>query len=400
MSLDFFFMVLLLLLTGTIEIIKCSQRKRASSAAARTIFDWKIRVSNPRFLRMEAPIMLVDNIDSLSEFEQDFSKILACSGEEKQMKTVVGIDCEWKPENYYTSAGEKKKKKRGGKRKRLLRFLKRFLGEEKEKPQPAVSKRKRKKKGGSSNPVLLLQISTRDKAWILDMQNLCRQSASGAGTGAFLLGTPLTDTEKVLNRVLGMVLRSEEVLKIGLGPATDLKRLSWSYPFLPALSQYRAVLDLQALAKRAYPDVGGRTMEGLNKLCLLQLNLGVDKSMQCSDWSSRPLSKEQLTYASLDAHVLTVLYESLLATLREGREEQGVRDTMRGSSPTSVVQSLTVGYDIDIDKIAALAAASVEASQKEVVDAPTAAAVPFVALRSTPLTQFPMKKWNPYRQAL
>ena len=175
--------------------------------------------------------MLVDSLESLLESEQDLLQVIACSGEGKQMKTIVGIDCEWKPENYtLRGVKKKKKKKRIGKRQRLLHFLRRCMGQSKP-VQPVSKKKKRKKHAGSSNPVLVLQISTRNKAWVIDMQYLCRQSSSGSGTGAFLPGAPLTHTEEVLNRVLGMVLQSEELLKVGMGPATDLKRLSWSYPF-------------------------------------------------------------------------------------------------------------------------------------------------------------------------
>lgn len=35
--------------------------------------------------------------------------------------------------------------------------------------------------------------------------------------------------------------------------------------------------------------------------------------MCCSAWHERPLSTEQLTYAAIDAHVLTLLYDELLA---------------------------------------------------------------------------------------
>ena len=53
-------------------------------------------------------------------------------------------------------------------------------------------------------------------------------------------------------------------------------------------------------------------IEGINKLSIKQLGLPVDKSMQCSDWSVRPLSYEQVMYAGMDAWILTQLFDSLL----------------------------------------------------------------------------------------
>ncbi len=44
-----------------------------------------------------------------------------------------------------------------------------------------------------------------------------------------------------------------------------------------------------------------------------QLGLSLDKSLQCSSWGSRPLSSKQLQYAALDAAVLLMLLDSIIA---------------------------------------------------------------------------------------
>lgn len=46
----------------------------------------------------------------------------------------------------------------------------------------------------------------------------------------------------------------------------------------------------------------------LNEVCERELGLYLDKSMQTSDWTRRPLTEQQLNYAALDAEVLIDLY--------------------------------------------------------------------------------------------
>ena len=379
---------------------------------------------------MQAPITLVDDLESLSIFEEDLNsltKIDNCKGE---LKTVFGIDCEWKPENFY--AAQKAIKRKALKKSKLYRIKMRLtellqiltrgetvsgtkirnsLSSMKSASANATAtargKKVKVKAKRASSPVLLLQLSTNEKAWVLDLQKLCRQTAGGiihTYTGAdvrrllLLYGTPLTDTEKSLDRVLARILLNEDYLKVGLSPASDLKRLSWSYPHIPAFSQYRAVLDLQALAKKAYPGVCGRSIEGLSKLCQRTLNRAVDKRLQCSDWSKRPLTPEQLDYASLDAHILTLLFETILCTMRElpptqpdivNVDDKNLKNlTANYQSVSSTIRSLTVGYDLDVEKIASLAETAMKAKEE---------AEARVALRSTPMKTVPMaKKWGIY----
>ena len=51
-----------------------------------------------------------------------------------------------------------------------------------------------------------------------------------------------------------------------------------------------------------YPNAIKGEMDGINKLSIKQLGLPVDKSMQCSDWSERPLvevRKDLLMFVSV-----------------------------------------------------------------------------------------------------
>ena len=54
---------------------------------------------------------------------------------------------------------------------------------------------------------------------------------------------------------------------------------------------------------------GRRKKHDLGSVCERELGRKLNKTMQTSDWSRRPLSKQQITYAALDAEVLLDLYD-------------------------------------------------------------------------------------------
>ena len=55
------------------------------------------------------------------------------------------------------------------------------------------------------------------------------------------------------------------------------------------------------------------TGTGLSGIVEGQLGMRLDKGLQCSSWGLRPLSPEQLHYAALDAAVLLMLLDSIIA---------------------------------------------------------------------------------------
>jgi len=226
---------------------------------------------------------------------------------------VVGIDCEWRPENYYSKAAESNNLLRPWLR--VRKSLSRFWSKLQLRSRPVSPPKSKTAASSVASPVQLLQISSRRSVWVLDLQALCRRphSFASSATTATTTATALTENEQLLNSMLASVLHAENVIKVGMGPAQDLKRLGWSYPWLSATLSHRAVLDVQTLAKRANPGVAARDLEGLNKLCVRELGEGVDKSLQCSDWAQRPLSLPQLAYAGLDAVALIRLFDVLLS---------------------------------------------------------------------------------------
>ena len=66
-----------------------------------------------------------------------------------------------------------------------------------------------------------------------------------------------------------------------------------------------AVRDTRDVSRRLRPDVKGHS---LREVCAREFGLELDKREQVSDWSRRPLTENQLTYAALDAEVLLRLH--------------------------------------------------------------------------------------------
>ena len=346
-----------------------------------------------RFLELDTPVSLVDDMRSLERMRQEVDAMVSHAESRAEVKggeglygkeltlplpksnyfqqwphsldfpntfqevgvehtlysiPAVGVDCEWKPENYFSARRAKREKEekeekeqgdlrtRSRKKKRdvFFRYFKNsglgkaLLGlkrdsvidrneSESESTDTASSasqvtataestegngesaaesasiesvtssarKRQRKKSGGTSSPVLLLQISSRTRVWVVDLLVLCRQSKGGAGTlileqhadtDAGLTVTSadsdttststspgrLSDTEQLLDQVLHRLFSSPHVLKLGLGPAADLKRLSWSYPFLPSLRTYSGVMCVQTLAKKVHFSIPANMRKG------------------------------------------------------------------------------------------------------------------------------------------
>ena len=66
-----------------------------------------------------------------------------------------------------------------------------------------------------------------------------------------------------------------------------------------------AIRDTRDVSRRLRPDVKGHS---LREVCAREFGLELDKLEQVSDWSRRPLTENQLTYAALDAEVLLRLH--------------------------------------------------------------------------------------------
>jgi len=98
--------------------------------------------------------------------------------------------------------------------------------------------------------------------------------------------------------VLKGLLDSESVVKAGVSLAYDLRQLKQVFPF-----DEKAVVDVGWAAKRQKLE-----QTGVRNLAALFLGMRIPKGAKTTNWSSRTLSPQQVTYAATDAWVCRKLY--------------------------------------------------------------------------------------------
>ncbi len=137
---------------------------------------------------------------------------------------------------------------------------------------------------GAQNKVSVLQLSTNTKAWIFRLE-------------------PLNESLDKLYKVL----ESEEIKKVGLAIAGDIKALRQLKNFTPA--------GFEEISK--YTQKIGIINTGMKNLCAAILGERISKSAQLSNWASEILTQKQLDYAATDAWMGLRLYEESLKILSE-----------------------------------------------------------------------------------
>ncbi len=138
-------------------------------------------------------------------------------------------------------------------------------------------------KKGISHPVALLQLATRENAYLFQ-----------------LLRTGLTPS-------LVELLSTPRVKKIGIGVRDDIVKLRERVPF-----QAGGFVDLSEIA-----DSKGIVQVGARALVARYLRHRLIKSSQRSNWASPRLTERQLRYAATDAWICLKLYPLLLADHRD-----------------------------------------------------------------------------------
>ncbi|HWD23215.1 MAG TPA: 3'-5' exonuclease [Burkholderiales bacterium] len=97
---------------------------------------------------------------------------------------------------------------------------------------------------------------------------------------------------------LAELLSSESIVKAGVGIGDDLRQMKKLFPF-----EQKATVDLGELA-RAH----GLKHSGVRYLAALFLGIRIPKGSKTSNWATRRLSPQQITYAATDAWVCRELY--------------------------------------------------------------------------------------------
>lgn len=151
-----------------------------------------------------ASIKFVDNLDSISDFSNDISKVLSRLSSDEDSGSaspLVGIDCEWQPREFMENPNL---------------------------PQP----------------VLLLQVSFHElqKVYILDLQALLRPLVPS--------NTPMNDVEKEVSSALSGLMKSKLIIKVGYQLSSDLRRIFASYPHLSCFQEVHSTLEIASVIKR------------------------------------------------------------------------------------------------------------------------------------------------------
>lgn len=157
---------------------------------------------------------------------------------------------------------------------------------------------------GVDNPVSTLQLSTRRKAFLVDLQSICQDFRTRPKVA--------NELESRLNVVLSKIFSSQELPLLGYGVLQDLGKLAASFAHLKCFSEYNSVIDLQTVSSVVHPKSSRQSMSSLQRISAQLLGKHLDKTQQCSDWTIRPLSQEQIDYAILDAAVLPILLSTMV----------------------------------------------------------------------------------------
>jgi ribonuclease D len=133
-------------------------------------------------------------------------------------------------------------------------------------------------KKGRYHKVALLQLSTRDKAFLFRLNKVH------------------------LPEFVIEILENKDIIKIGVAIKDDLNGLNKVVPFEPD-----GFIDLQQFVKQF-----GIEDNGLKKLVANILGFRISKKSQTSNWEQEELTREQLEYAATDAWVCRQMYEVLI----------------------------------------------------------------------------------------
>lgn len=180
---------------------------------------------------------------------------------------------------------------------------------------------------GGSNDVSLIQLATKQNIYLIDVIATQIGGSDWAGLA-----------KNVFNQ--------DDILKLAFAPATDISMFQKALPSFNVVYNSQTtsgILDLQELWRHIsdiedfhFPyeeEVSNKNLSSLAKLCL---GKKLDKSNQFSNWAQRPLRKEQLIYAALDAYCLLEIYEVIEAQLTKLKIDcSDILNTLLGDNKNS-----------------------------------------------------------------
>uniref|UniRef100_A0A7N0UGJ0 3'-5' exonuclease domain-containing protein n=1 Tax=Kalanchoe fedtschenkoi TaxID=63787 RepID=A0A7N0UGJ0_KALFE len=146
------------------------------------------------------------------------------------------------------------------------------------------------------------------------LQIACLSGTESKESVVFLLDL-LTLPLPLIYHLLEDVFLSPHILKLGFRFKQDLVYLSATFRAQgcdPGFDTVTPYLDIAALYSYLNPGGGSgrksKDTKSLATMCRELLGISLSKELQCSDWSCRPLTEEQKSYAAADAWCLLELF--------------------------------------------------------------------------------------------
>ena len=219
--------------------------------------------TNPKLI---ADVFLINDLISITKFTETIVEINNELLLNNQNILMIGIDCEWKPEN------------------------------------------------GLPNPVAILQIAVNENVFLIDLLTICNHNET-IENNSFLLIESLNEAFNLLFHY--KITENIQKIIIGFNLSADLRKLVNSYPFITSFHKYQTILDLSSLSLQINTLISHTNVNtkkhgrSLSKLSNEILGKYLNKSQQCSPWHIRPLTIEQIEYAALDSLILLKIFQQL-----------------------------------------------------------------------------------------
>jgi prolyl-tRNA editing enzyme YbaK/EbsC (Cys-tRNA(Pro) deacylase) len=224
----------------------------------------------------ESVAMIVDSLDTVQVFAKSVSELIVSLKDVDEDDDVddgslavglVGMDCEWKPK---------------------------FLLASRDEPQP----------------VLVLQVCLHPlkRVFLFDLQILLRPFLGAS--------EEMHEIEAAMADAMTELLLSKRLFKVGFQLVQDLRRMAASYPHISSFQLVHSVMEVSTLARKVIQlnkqGNGRQATSSLGRLTEHFVGRTLNKEEQISDWSTRPLTAEQIEYAALDSVVTPLIVEKVL----------------------------------------------------------------------------------------
>ncbi|XP_021293226.1 exonuclease mut-7 homolog [Herrania umbratica] len=129
------------------------------------------------------------------------------------------------------------------------------------------------------------------------------------------------------------VFVSPDILKLGFKFKQDLIFLSSTFgaegcdPGFDKVEPYLDITNMHKFLQHKQGKKVSKDTKSLSAICEEVLGISLSKELQCSDWSRRPLTEEQLRYAATDAHCLLEIFKIFQAkVVKEGKSCNDVKE--------------------------------------------------------------------------